>query len=123
METSIRIKLLLVLGLTLLLSFLAGSLTGCDSWRGPTDNLWRAPTDNQTRGGLAPPGTPSFCGGVQDSLCGSFVPSLGGEPPPPATKGSPPKPPELIDGTQLPSDTQGIGGTGGGRGSSGGGRK
>lgn len=120
MGTSARTKLLLALGLTLLLGFLAGSLTGCDFWRGPTDNR---------TGGMFEPPSPSSCsGGCQALVCGPFEPTPGTEQPPPAaTKGSPPKPPELIDGSQLPSDTReggGIGGRGsGGGGGGGGGRR
>ncbi len=73
--------------------------------------------DNQTTGFFSSSSCsrnygPSSCG----STCGSsecdkiIVPSI--EQPPPATQGSPQKPPELIDGDKLPSSTTETGGAG-----------
>jgi hypothetical protein len=109
MGAKFKIPVLFVLVVILILSLIVIIICGCES----TLRL----ADNRTTGFPGPTScSDSFKASSCSSACGSAefdeatIPHI--EYIPPSTKGSPQKPPELLDGDKLPSNTVETGGPG-----------
>jgi len=118
MRAKFTLSIVLVFIQILILSLIVINIASCE-----LPLKW---ADNRTIGfdGLS---CGSSCGFNGGSTCGSSkcgevtIPSI--EYTPPSPKGSPPKPPELVDGNTLPSGTTETGGVGTSGGGGGGARR
>ena len=116
MGTKFTIPVRVVFVQILILCMIVITITSCDSPLKLADNRTAGFfSSTSCSGSYGPSGCGSTCG---SSECDdTIIPHI--EQPPPATKGSPQKPPELTDGDKLPSsttETGGAGSSGGGRG-------